>query len=310
MVKTPWKKQNDGACVAAVEPGSIAEEIGIQPGDVLLAINNELLTDYIAYRFAISEEEILLEFARGDEVAQVIIEKDADEDLGIIFTCDVFDGLHPCRNHCIFCFENQMPPGMRDSLCLRDDDYRLSFLHGNFLTLTNLQENELARIIREHLSPLYISIHAVDTTVRRKLLANRTAADILPQLQQLAAGGIELHGQIVLCPGWNDGAVLDETLDQLTATPLLQSIGVVPVGLTDYRPQSDNLRPLDVKDARAALSTIEKIQNSCLQKYQRRICFAADEIYLLAGAEIPPATAYEGFPQTGKWHRDGATFPR
>lgn len=283
--------------MASVVPGSIAEEIGVLPGDVLLSINEEPLTDYIAYRFTITDEEVTLEVSRGEEAATITIEKEADEDLGIIFTSDIFDGLHPCRNHCVFCFEDQMPPDMRDSLNLRDDDYRLSFLHGNFLTLTNLKEEEFARIIREHLSPLFISIHAVDTAVRRKMLGNKKAPEIIPQLQRFATAGIELHGQIVLCPDWNDGAVLENTLEELTATPLLESIGIVPVGLTDYRSQQVDLRALNQEDARNALAIIEAAQARCLQKYQRRICFAADEFFLLAGAKIPAAEEYEEYPQ-------------
>lgn len=267
------------------------------PGDVLLSINEEPLTDYIAYRFAISDEEVLLEIARGDDIEHVMVEKETDEDLGLIFTGDLFDGVRACRNNCIFCFEDQMPPDMRDSLNLRDDDYRLSFLHGNFLTLTNLKDEDTARIIREHLSPLYVSIHATDTAVRRKMMGNKNAPEIMPQLQQFAAAGIELHGQIVLCPDWNDGAVLENTLNELTASRLLESIGIVPVGLTEYRAKQTNLRPLSQEDARAALTIIEAAQKRCLQKYHHRICFAADEFYLLAGAEIPQTEAYEGYPQ-------------
>ena len=287
-----------GACIAGIIPGSIADEIGLQPGDVLLTIDGQSPADYIAYRFAIADEVITMEVLRGEETSLFEIEKEMDEDLGIIFRGDVFDGVRACRNRCIFCFEDQMPAGMRASLRLRDDDYRLSFLHGNFLTLTNITDEDLTRIIREHLSPLFISIHATDLDIRRKLLRNSQAPDILSQIRILAEGGIEMHGQIVLCPGWNDGTVLVKTLQELAAMhPMLRSIGVVPVGLTAHRPSGAQLRPLGVEDARSALKIIEHSQAQCLVQLGTRLTFAADELYLTAGQAIPPREAYEGFPQ-------------
>jgi putative radical SAM enzyme (TIGR03279 family) len=205
------------AIIAAVEPGSIAEDVGLQPGDELLAVNGAPLTDYIAYRFAIADEEVTLAVARGEERAEIEIEKEADDDLGLTFTSDVFDGVRRCRNRCVFCFEEQMPAGMRASLRLRDDDFRLSFLHGNFLTLTNLTRADEARILREHLSPLFVSVHATDPAVRARMLGVKTAPDVRAQLRRLGAGGIEVHAQIVLCPGWNDGEVLAATLADLAA---------------------------------------------------------------------------------------------
>ena len=176
MPKTPSIPE---ARIVAVLPGSIAEEVELQPGDVLLAVNGAPVSDYIAYRFAIAEEEVTLEVARGEERWGIEIEKDADEDLGLVFASDVFDGVRRCRNRCVFCFEEQMPPGMRPSLCLHDDDFRLSFLHGNFLSLTNLSPDDERRIIREHLTPLFVSIHATDLEVRRRMLQNRRAPDIV-----------------------------------------------------------------------------------------------------------------------------------
>lgn len=199
--KCPDKTHPPVARIAAILPDSIAEALGLLADDILCAINSQPLTDYIAYRFAIAEEELTLSIRRGDEEAEFEIEKDADEDLGLVFAEDVFDGVRVCQNNCVFCFENQMPEGMRPSLLLRDDDFRLSFLHGNFLTLTNLCDEDLSRIFREHLSPLFISIHATDLAVRRRMLRNKNAPGICRQLTTLSEGGIELHGQIVLCPG-------------------------------------------------------------------------------------------------------------
>lgn len=286
------------ARIASVMPESIAEELELQPGDVLLAVNGAPVTDYIAYRFAIADEDITLEIARADERWEIEIEKDADEDLGLVFESDVFDGVRRCKNKCVFCFEEQMPAGMRDSLRLRDDDFRLSFLHGNFLTLTNLATADVARIIREHLSPLFVSIHATETLVRRRMLQNQRAPDIRRQLRQLGDGGIEVHGQIVLCPGWNDGAVLERTLTDLAALhPPVLTVGIVPVGLSAHRPQGPDVRAVTPDDAAAVLEVVERRQTEFLACLGTRLVFAADEFYLAANHPFPPAEAYEGFAQ-------------
>jgi putative radical SAM enzyme (TIGR03279 family) len=290
--------QQNHARIAAVITGSIAEELGVQPGDVVAAVNGAPPADYIAYRFAIADEVVTLDVLRDGETLSFEIEKDADEDLGLIFEHDVFDGVRRCANNCVFCFEQQMPAGMRASLGLRDDDYRLSFLHGNFLTLTNLTAQDRARIIREHLSPLFVSIHATDPDVRRRLLRHRNAGEILDQLRDLSEHGIELHGQIVLCPGWNDGAVLARTLDDLAVLhPMLLSVGVVPVGLTGHRPAGPAVRPVTAEDACAVLDLVEARQAAWQPELGTRLVFAADEFYLAAGRVMPPAEAYEDFAQ-------------
>jgi len=287
-----------GARIATVAAGSIAAEVGLQAGDVLLAVNGAPVADYIAYRFATAEEEVTLLVTRGNEQWEIEIEKDEDEDLGLGFASDVFDGMRRCRNNCVFCFERQMPAGMRPSLNLRDDDYRLSFLHGNFITLTNLRAGDMARIIREHLSPLYVSIHATDPEVRRCLLQNRRAPDIRAQLRRLGDGGIEVHGQIVLCPGWNDGEVLERTLDDLTALhPTLLSVGIVPVGLTAHRPAGPDVCPLTPADAATLLAAVQPRQQANLAHLGTRLIFAADEFYLATSQPFPLKAAYEGFPQ-------------
>lgn len=298
MPRTPWKCHPREACIAQVLPESIAEELGLLPGDVISSVNGEPLTDYIAYRFAVAEEFVTLKIARDGETAEVEIEKDADDDLGIVFAGDVFDGVRACRNRCIFCFEEQMPAGMRLSLRLRDDDYRLSFLHGNFLTLTNLRDGDMARIIREHLSPLFVSIHATDPEIRRAMLRNRRAPDIRKQLRVLGEGGIEVHGQIVLCPGWNDGAVLAQTLrDLLDLHPPLETVGIVPVGLTGHRAEQPEVQPVTPEVAAATLDIVDACQRDALDRLGTRFVFAADELYLAAGRPLPPAAEYEGYPQ-------------
>ncbi|MHB9109911.1 MAG: DUF512 domain-containing protein [Armatimonadota bacterium] len=284
--------------IARIEPGSIGDELELQPGDLLLAVNGAPVADYLAYRFAITDEVVTLTVARDGECWEIEIEKDEDEDLGIGFEEDVFDGMRRCANKCVFCFEEQMPAGMRPSLSARDDDYRLSFLHGNFITLTNLRPGEWERILREHLTPLYVSVHATDPEVRRRMMHNRRAGEILPQLRQLGEAGIEVHTQIVLCPGWNDSAVLERTLDDLAALyPTVISIGVVPVGLTGHRPKGPEVRPVSSADAEAALDVIERRQSELLAKLGTSLIFAADEFYLATGRAVPPAEAYEGYPQ-------------
>ncbi len=270
----------------------------MRPGDLLLAVNGRPVTDHIAYRFAIADEEITLDVARGDEVWQYEIEKDADEELGLVFATDLFDGMRRCRNDCVFCFESQMPDGMRAALRERDDDFRLSFLHGNFVTLTNLRAADLQRIVRDRLTPLFVSIHATDPAVRRRMMRYRKALDVRAQLRQLGDAGITVHAQIVLCPGWNDGAVLARTLDDLAALhPTVLSVGVVPVGLTGHRPDGPDVRPVTPEDAAAALALIAERQGRNLANFGTRLVFAADELYLSAGLDLPPAEAYEGFPQ-------------
>jgi putative radical SAM enzyme (TIGR03279 family) len=290
--------QSYQARVASVVPGSIAEEIGVLPGDIVIAVNGEALPDYIAYRFAIADEEVALEVLRGDVCFEAEIEKDADEDLGLVFEHDVFDRVRRCANNCVFCFESQMPTGMRPSLSLRDDDFRLSFLHGNFLTLTNLAAADLSRIVREHLTPLFVSIHATDPEVRRALLRHKKAGEILAQLRRFGAYDIQVHGQIVLCPGWNDGDVLARTLADLAALhPTVLSVGVVPVGLTAHRPEGPEVRPVTPADAAAVLDLVECTQAELLPRLGTRLVFAADEFYLMTGRPLPPATDYEEFVQ-------------
>jgi NifB/MoaA-like Fe-S oxidoreductase len=238
----------EGGAVASIVPGSIAAELGLLPGDLILAVGQQRLRDVIDYRFATAEERIELLVRRDDQETIYEIEKDPDEDLGIEFVEPLFDRLRTCNNKCPFCFLTQMPKGMRKSLYLKDDDYRLGFLYGNFVTLTNLTEDDWQRIEEQHLSPMYVSIHATDRALRSVMLGKPELPDVLDQIRRFGELGIDVHTQIVALPGINDGAVLHESIQQLAALhPIVQTIAVVPVGLTKYR--FDGKRPQTIRAA-------------------------------------------------------------
>jgi putative radical SAM enzyme (TIGR03279 family) len=285
-----------GGVIAGVGPGSIAEEVGLRAGDEVMAINGHPLRDVIDYQFYGAEE--LLEFLVQQDGEEVIyeIERDYDEDLGIEFTASTFDGVRTCNNHCPFCYLKGMPPGLRPSLYIPDDDYRLSFLFGNFVTLTNLDEGDWDRLAEQRLSPLYVSIHATDLTLRCRLLGNSSVPDVLAQLQRLAALGIQVHTQIVLVPGWNDGEHLARSVAALAALyPAVQSIAVVPVGLTRY--QRGRLRLHTPEEAQEILAQIAPWQADFRRRYGVTLVYPSDEWYLLAGQTVPAAENYDGFPQ-------------
>lgn len=287
-----------GGIVAAVEDGSIAAELELCPGDEVVAIDGHLLRDLIDYRFYSSEPhiEVLVRRAAGEVLFE--IDKDWSEDLGLHFTCPVFDGVRECNNRCAFCFVDQAAPAMRESVLLHDDDYRLSFLAGNFVTLTNLSEDDLRRIIEWRLSPLYVSVHATDPEARARVFRSPHHETGLTNLRRLADAGIDLHCQIVLCPGINDGVVLESTVRDLAALhPRVQSLGVVPVGLTAFRQGLTPLRPVGPAEAREVLDVIDLLQRELYPRLGTRFVFAADELYLQAGREFPSLEAYEGLPQ-------------
>lgn len=286
------------AIISSIQPGSIAEEIGLQPGHEILLVNGQAMEDVIDWSFAVADEEVVLTVRTedGDEVVE--IEKEYNEELGIEFDEAVFDGIRRCGNRCIFCFVDQMPSGMRQSLYVKDDDYRMSFLYGNFITLTNVRQADWERIFRLHLSPLYISVHATDGAVRAAMLNQPKAAEILPQLQRLAEAGIEMHTQVVLCPGYNDGEVLQKTIADLYALhPAVQSLAIVPVGLTQHRQGCAELRGFTPEEAGWIIDEIARCQERFLQEAQTRFVFLGDEFYLAAGRSWPTEEAYEGFPQ-------------
>jgi putative radical SAM enzyme (TIGR03279 family) len=234
-----------GGLIAAVHPGSVGAEVGLEPGDVLVSVNGHTLRDELDYRYYAADEDLVLVVERQGERHRLEIERDYDEELGLEFAEPVFDGMRRCANHCPFCFVQQMPKGLRPTLYLYDDDYRYSFLLGNFITFTNLSERDWQRIVEQRLSPLYVSIHATDLAVRRQVLGNAHAPDILAQLQRLDENDIQIHGQIVIWPGVNDGAVLRRSIEELVAFwPTVQTLALVPVGLTrDHDPAVRSLRP-------------------------------------------------------------------
>ena len=291
------------AVVVSVEAGSIGEELGFQPGDRLLSINGVRPRDLIDFQMLVGEEDLRLEVEDPTgEVHVIELEKDADDGLGLAFSEALFDGLRQCNNRCPFCFIDQQPPGHRRSLYLKDDDYRLSFLYGSYLTLTNLTAADWQRIEAQRLSPLYVSVHATNPELRSRLLVNPRAALLLDQLRWFAERRLQIHAQVVVCPGVNDGEDLGRTLQDLAAFaegdwPTVLSTAVVPVGLTRFRPANDNLVPVDQAAAIAAISQVEALQEAFQSRLGSRFAWLADEWYLIAGLPLPPRTDYEDLPQ-------------
>jgi len=277
----------------------IAHEMGVEPGDMLISLQGQKIQDVLDYRFMVAEESLLMEIQKPDgEIWELDIEKDTYDDMGITFDQPLMDKMRRCQNNCIFCFMNQLPKGMRPSLYIKDDDPRLSFLSGNYVTLTNITMEEAERIARYHLSPLHISIHAADANLRKQMLNNENAGNIFEYLRLFNNAGITLHFQIVLCKGINDGKVLDDTISALLELrPGAGSLSVVPVGLTRHREGLYHLLPFTQNDAITVLQQIEKWQKHCREKYDTTFIFAADEWYLKAGQNIPAYEHYEDFPQ-------------
>lgn len=285
-----------GLKIKAVVPESPGSQAGLLPGDRLVAIGGRPVRDIIDYYFWLAVAEPVLTVKRDEAEFTVRLEEDV-HDLGLSFTTP-FGRVRRCANHCLFCFVDQQPPGLRPSLRFKDDDYRLSFWEGNFITLTNCTPRDLTRIIEQRLSPLYVSVHTTNPELRARMMGNPQAAKINAQLRELAAGGITLHTQIVLCPGLNDGEELDRTVCDLAALfPAVRSVAIVPVGLTRYREGLYPLRPVTRAEAVAVLAKVTAWQQEFHRRYGSRLVFASDEFYLLAGKEIPAAKEYEGFPQ-------------
>ncbi|MCC3144810.1 DUF512 domain-containing protein [Halanaerobium sp. Z-7514] len=279
--------------------GSTAFKAGLKASDKIITINNQKINDYIDYLYQISEPIINLQVQRADNTIQEFqLQRKLDEELGIEFKEIIFDGLKQCKNNCVFCFVKQQPPKMRDSLMQKDDDYRFSFLQGSFITLTNLNQSELQRIIEKRLSPLNISVHTTNPELRVKMMKNKRAAEINQLLKLLKENGIEFHTQIVLCPDYNDGQELDRTLkDLLELYPALLSIGVVPVGITKHREGLAELRTLTEAEMKKALSQIKKWQKKSTAKFGENIIYAADEFYLNTANKLPRFEEYADFPQ-------------
>lgn len=291
--------KNSNNIISKVYKDSIAEEIGIEVGDLLIAVNDQKIHDIIEYKFLISDEYIELEIQKRDgEVYIYEIEKDFDEELGIEFVNPIIDKAKSCRNKCIFCFIDQLPKGMRKTLYFKDDDSRLSFLQGNFITLTNMSEEDIQNIIKYRISPINISVHTTNPELRTKMINNKRAGKLLETMKRLADAQIEMNCQIVLCPGYNDKEELDRTLSDLSSLyPYVNSVAIVPVGITKYR---ENLAKLDIFDYEAANQTINQVhrlQEKYLKELDTRFAFLSDEFYIIAKRPLLNYDEYEGFLQ-------------
>jgi len=289
-----------GLVITSVDDNSIADELRLQPGDVLLQINGQEISDILDYQYLIADEYLQVLVRKYNEEHWLLeIEKDYDESLGLAFQDDGWGPTRQCANKCIFCFVDQMPGQMRPTLYIKDDDYRLSFAQGNFITLTNAGSADLERIAQMRLSPLYVSVHTTNPALRQKMMGNTRAEKIMDQLRYLANAGIQMHTQVVLCPGINDGPELNRTITDLAELwPAVRSLAVVPVGLTAHRQGLFGLRSYNAPEARAVVCEINLWQKVFIAEYQYPFVFASDEFYLLAGAPIPSAEDYGGFPQT------------
>ena len=285
--------------ISRVLPGSIGEELELEPGDILVSINGQPVEDVFDYRYLMNDElvELLIRKKNGEEW-ELEVEKDYEEDLGVEFENSLMDDYRSCSNHCIFCFIDQMPPGMRETLYFKDDDSRLSFLQGNYVTLTNMSDYDLERIIKFHLSPINVSFQAMNPELRCKMLHNRFAGDALKKVDRLYEGGVTMNGQIVLCKGVNDREELEYSLEKLSAyAPVLQSVSIVPVGLSKFR---DGLYPLESftkEDAEHLIEQVERWQKIMMEKHGIHFVHASDEWYILAGRNMPEEGRYDGYLQ-------------
>ena len=291
------------ALIESIDKDSIAEEIGFEAGDSIISINGHKPRDLIDYQILISEEILEISILdRNKTIHNIKIEKDYDSNLGINFEEALFDSLKQCNNQCPFCFIDQQPPGKRKSLYLKDDDYRLSFLYGSYLTLTNLNEKDWKRISTQRLSPLYVSVHSTNPDTREKLLKNKRAREILNQIEWFEQNSLQIHAQIVVCPEINDGSNLKNSILELSKfhnpkKKTVLSVAIVPVGLTRFRPENDGLLAVNKEYAKNIIKDIELIQKEFKKNLKTRFCWLADEWYLIAGMNLPQFKSYENLPQ-------------
>jgi len=292
-------KGNNKAVVKSILPGSIAEEAEIQPGDTILSINGENIGDVLDYRFLTTDRKLIMEVLKPDgEIWEIEIEKDEYEDPGIEFEDPMISGAKSCVNKCIFCFIDQLPEGMRDTLYFKDDDTRLSFLTGNYVTLTNVSFKDIGRIVKYRMSPINVSVHTTDPELRKFMLSNRYAGDVLDKIKALVDGGITVNCQVVLCRGVNEGNHLDRTIaDLVSLYPGMRSLSVVPAGITRHRQGLYNLIPYDRESSLKVVGQVEDWQGKLYGRYGSHIVFLADEFYIMAGEELPDYKHYEDFPQ-------------
>ncbi|MFZ5649595.1 MAG: DUF512 domain-containing protein [Bacillota bacterium] len=288
-----------GLTVRSVMDGSIAEEVGLEKGDALISINGRAIADILDYYFYIRENLVNIEVIKESGGRwDLEVEKDGEEDLGVEFKSTGLENITRCANKCIFCFVDQMPEGMRDTLYIKDDDYRLSFLQGSFITLTNMSSHDFKRVAGLRLSPLYVSVHTTNPELRASMIGNKRAGNVLKNLRFLIENGIEVHTQAVICPGINDGEELERTVSDLAGLwPGVRSLAVVPVGLTAKRKGLFEIRRFGPDEAALVVSRVRGWQDRCLKKFDYPFVFAGDEFYLTAGAEIPASRRYADFPQ-------------
>jgi putative radical SAM enzyme (TIGR03279 family) len=291
------QSEKDGVVVSAVAARGPAQQGGLRPGDRIVAINGQAVRDVIDFHFNAGEARLTCAVERDGGRASVVVDR-RGADLGLELLAPTPSEISTCANKCVFCFIHQLPRGMRKSLYVKDDDYRLSFLHGNYITLTDLEEPELRRIETQRLSPLYVSVHATDPDLRHRLLGEpRVKRDLMPIMVRLGRAGIRMHAQIVLCPGWNDGAALERSIRELAALhPAVTTAAVVPVGLTAHRERLPDLRTLTADEARALVTTLAGWQADFRLRLGTRFVWGGDELYLQAGLPIPSRAVYEGFP--------------
>ena len=281
-----------------VTPGSLAEKAGILGGDILLAINGHRINDVLDYRFYLTDTDIRLDLHRGAELLSVSIRKGEYDDIGLEFETPLMDKKHSCANGCVFCFIDQLPKGMRKSLYFKDDDDRLSFLHGNYVTLTNLSDEDIDRLIAMHISPVNVSVHTTNPELRVKMMKNKRAGEVLSYLRRLADAGIALCTQIVLCKGLNDGAELERSMrDLLSYSPALRSCAIVPVGLTKHREKCYPLEAFTPEDCAKVIDQVNAFGDECLKTHGSRLFYCSDEFYIRAGRPLPPEDYYEDYSQ-------------
>ena len=284
--------------IQSVEKGSYSDIAGIRPDDILLSINGNNINDVLDYRFYIMDKKLEMVFKRGEDILNTVIKKDEYSDIGLEFSTYLMDEKKRCRNNCIFCFIDQNPPGMRESCYFKDDDSRLSFLHGNYVTLTNISEREVERIIEMHISPINVSVHTTDPELRCKMLSNRFAGEKLSYLRRFADAGITICAQIVLCRGINDGEHLDRTLhDLMEYLPALDSVSIVPAGLTKYREKLPKLELFSPEECRPVIKQVDQYGDYCMKKYGTRVFLCTDEFYVKVGVPLPNEDFYCGFSQ-------------
>ncbi len=284
--------------ITDIEKNGRAAKVGVCAGDVLVAINGNEITDVLDYRFYLTEKTVVLSLLREGRALELLIRKDTYDDIGLEFETPLMDKKQCCANKCIFCFIDQLPPGLRPSLYFKDDDSRLSFLHGNYITLTNLGDKDIDRIIKMHISPVNVSVHTTNPELRCEMMKNRRAGKVLAYLDRLAEAGIRICGQIVLCRGINDGAELDRTMRDLARLhPALSSVSVVPAGLTKYREGLYPLTPFTPEECRAVIAQVNTFGEQCLAEVGERIFCCADEFYLKAGLPLPEESYYGEYEQ-------------